>query len=281
MAKRRHLIQTIGFLALNGNLKGFFEGRIYQGSLKQFCVPALNCYACPGALGSCPIGSMQAVMNSPKFNIPYFAMGLVTLFGLLLGRVYCGYLCPFGLFQDLLAKIPSKKFRLPKFVRIIPYAILAVFVFALPLFLVDKFGMSDPAYCKYICPSGTLFAGIPLLLTNPLLRSALGWLFSWKMMILVAVSLLSIIVPRFFCKTMCPLGALFGIFNPISFYRLQVDEACISCKACTKACPMDLKPHKTPNHPACIRCHACVDTCPVGAIHGNIPALLQQGKQSY
>ena len=59
----RRLSQAAFFALTNGYARGFAEGRIYKGSLKKLCVPGLNCYSCPGALGSCPIGSLQAVLD--------------------------------------------------------------------------------------------------------------------------------------------------------------------------------------------------------------------------
>ena len=155
----------------NGYLKGFVEGKIYRGSSKALCVPGLNCYSCPGALGACPIGSLQAVLDSGKFQFSCYVFGFLMLFGTLMGRFVCGWLCPFGLVQDLLHKIPlfHKKKNLPghRFLRYGKYLVLAVFVILLPMTVVGVTGMGDPWFCKYICPSGTLFGGLPLLASNP------------------------------------------------------------------------------------------------------------------
>jgi len=264
---RRHLIQALGVLVFNGNLKGFLTGKIYQGKLKNLCVPVLNCYACPGAVGSCPIGSLQAISNHKNFNLSFYVLGLIGLFGILLGRFFCGYLCPFGFFQDLLAKIPSKKIRIKnRFNNIVRYSILIIMVFLIPIFVTDKFGMGDPVFCKYICPSGTLLGAFPLLTVNPALRGAIGSLFFLKVGIFVAISVLSIFIFRFFCRLICPLGALLGLFNPVSFYRFRIDDSCISCGKCERACKMGINPVETPNSTECIRCDDCVKECPVSAI---------------
>ena len=109
--RKKNIIQALATLATNANLKGFFEGRIYTGNTKVACVPGLNCYSCPGAVGSCPIGSLQAVIGSKKFSISYYVFGIMILIGALLGRLVCGLLCPFGFVQDLLYKIPTPKFK--------------------------------------------------------------------------------------------------------------------------------------------------------------------------
>ncbi len=255
----------------NGYAAGFVKGRIFQGQTKRFCLPGLNCYSCPGALGACPIGSLQAVLSSRDYSFSFYVAGFLMLVGALAGRFVCGWLCPFGLVQDLLNKIPfPKKLRkLPgdRFLRYLKYVILAGFVIILPLTVLDIIGQGSPWFCKYICPSGTLLGGIPLVATNPPLRAALGWLFTWKTTILVVLVLLSVIVFRPFCRYLCPLGAIYGCFNPIALYRFKVDdERCTKCAVCQKACPMDIPVYNTPNSPECIRCGKCKEACPHNAI---------------
>ncbi len=262
----------ICFTALtNGYATGFVKGKIYTGPGKKFCLPGLNCYSCPGSLGACPIGSLQAVLGDRNYNFAFYVIGFLILVGALTGRFVCGWLCPFGLVQDLLYKIPfpKKLKKLPgdKILRYLKYVILAGFVIILPLTVTDIVGQGSPWFCKYICPSGTLFGGIPLIAANPALQSVLGWLFTWKVAILVVLILLSVIVFRPFCKYLCPLGAIYGLFNPIALYRFQIDEhKCTNCGACQKACPMDIPVQKTPNSPECIRCGKCKASCPHSAI---------------
>lgn len=266
--KRRHLIQALGALALNGNLRGFLEGRIYTGPSKNICVPALNCYSCPGALGSCPIGSLQAVGGSPGFKLSHYVLGLMIVFGMLGGRVFCGYLCPFGFFQDLMKKIKKINLKFPRIFRILSYLkyIILILTITLPIFLKNEIGMADPYFCKYICPSGTLFAGLPLISKNPLLRETLGALFTWKLSIAIIIVVASIFIYRPFCRFICPLGAFLGLFNKIGFYNFEISDKCISCGACEKACGFDIYTKETPNSPECIRCDECIEACPVNAI---------------
>ena len=273
--RSRHVMQAAWALLTTGYLAGFLHGKIYQGPWKKLCVPGLNCYSCPGALGSCPIGALQAVLSSRNFQFAYYVVGFLLLIGALLGRFVCGFLSPFGWIQDLLHKIPfprkCKTFRGDKLLRKVKYGILLIFVILLPLFLVDILGQGTPWFCKLICPAGMLEGGIPLVLLNQGLRSAIGWLYAWKGVILGCTVLLSIWIYRPFCKYLCPLGAIYSLFNPISIFRLRVDrEKCTQCGACAKACGMHLNPVQTPNHPECIRCGACQNTCPSGAIHCGI-----------
>lgn len=269
--RKRLTVQALWAFLTNSYLMGFLQGKIYQGKLKKLCVPGLNCYSCPSALGACPIGSLQAVIGSWKFKFAAYVSGFLIFTGALIGRVVCGWLCPFGLIQDLLHKIPFPKkvktFRGDKLLRKLKYLILLVFVILLPMFAVDILGQGAPAFCKYICPAGTLEGGLPLVLLNKGLRSAVGWLYAWKNLILVLTVLASMMIYRPFCKYICPLGAIYSVFNPISIFRYQVDkEKCTSCGACARACKMNVNPVETPNSPECIRCGACKSICPVGAI---------------
>ena len=268
----RHWFQAAWFALTNGYVLGFLEGKIYRGKLKSVCVPGLNCYSCPGALGACPIGSLQAVMDSGTFKFSCYVFGFLILFGTCLGRFICGWLCPFGLAQDLLHKVPlfKKRKNLPghRWLVWLKYVVLALFVLILPATVaVTVTGMGEPWFCKYLCPSGTLFGGLPLIGANPGLRAAAGALFRWKLAILLVVVILSVKYYRPFCKYLCPLGAVYGCFNPIALYRLRVDEEkCVKCSACQKACGMDIPVWEKPNSMECIRCGDCRAACPTGAI---------------
>ena len=273
-AAKRHArtLAQLAFAALsNGYAAGFAQGKIFRGAGKFACVPGLNCYSCPGAVASCPLGSLQAVLTGREHKFPFYALGFLLFFGALFGRLVCGWLCPFGLVQDLLHKIPvpKKLRRLPgeRLLRLLKYAVLAGFVLVLPLVALDVAGQGQPWFCKVICPSGTLFGGIPLLASNPPLRAALGWLFTWKAAVLLVLAALSLFLWRPFCRYLCPLGAIYGLFNPVAVVRLRIDEGrCTDCGACRRACKLDLDVRRAPNHPDCVRCGGCRKACPHGAI---------------
>lgn len=266
------LVTQACFAALsNGYVKGFASGRIFEGKSKFLCVPGLNCYSCPGALASCPIGSLQATLNAREYRLSLYVAGLLVVFGTLLGRFVCGFLCPFGLVQDLLFKIPfvRKIRKIPgeKGLRWLRFIFLVIFVILLPMFVIDITGLGEPWFCKFICPAGTLEGGVPLVLLNGAMRGAAGFLFKWKLLILIITLLSSIVIYRPFCRYVCPLGAIYGIFNKISFYRIKIDtEKCTKCGACQKACKLDIPVWKNPDSMDCIRCGDCKITCPQKAI---------------
>jgi polyferredoxin len=196
----------------------------------------------------------------------------MMMFGLLFGRFICGFLCPFGLFQELLYKIPSYKARDPRrsywrWLRWIKYFLLAVFVVGLPLIARNGMGLGDPAFCKYICPAGTITAGLPLVAANPPMREAIGWLFVLKFSIAIVVVIACVPAYRFFCRALCPLGAFYGLFNRISLYRLSVDEDnCVRCGKCAGVCKMGVDPSRTPGSPECVSCGDCVRACGFSAL---------------
>lgn len=271
----RHLFQIFWTFITNSFLTGFIQGKIYTGKLKHMCLPGLNCYSCPGALGSCPVGSLQSALGSRGSKVSLYVSGFLIFSGAVFGRFICGWLCPFGLFQDLLHKIPFVKkitaFKSDKLLRRLKYVILLVFVIILPMVVTDISGQGSPWFCKYICPAGMLQGGLPLTLLNEGLRSAIGFLYAWKFVILAATVILSIIIYRPFCKYICPLGAIYGLFNKISVVRLRCDEEkCVHCGKCSRVCKMNVNPSENPNSSECIRCGLCEKSCPTGALRCNL-----------
>ena len=269
LARFRGWIQAGATLLTNIHLPNFVKGEIYQGKGKTVCVPGLNCYSCPAASGACPIGSFQSVVGSSKFSFSYYITGFLILLGVLLGRFICGFLCPFGWLQELLHKIPTKKFSTRKLkpLTYLKYVILAVTVVLLPAIIVNDVGISDPFFCKYLCPQGVLEGAIPLSAVNAGIRAALGSLFTWKLTVLLAVVVLSVLFFRPFCKWICPLGAFYALLNKVSLFQMKVDKnKCISCGKCAGACKMDVDVTKTPNHTECIRCGMCISACPTNAV---------------
>lgn len=286
--KRRKRLRTaaqLSFAALfNGYFAGFAKGRIFTGPSKGVCVPVLNCYSCPGALGACPIGSLQSVAGGRGRSVSFYVLGALMLLGVVFGRLICGFACPFGFLQDMAARLPVRKLKIPeradRLARRIKYLMLAA-VLILPAAVSAAHGIASPYFCKYFCPAGTLEGGLPLLLANDNLRQMAGAIFTWKFFILVAVITGSVLVERFFCRYFCPLGAAYSLFNRFAFYRMELDSAkCVSCGRCEAVCPMAVKVTEDINGAECIRCGKCRDVCPTDAIRSGFSAASCDARES-
>lgn len=258
---KRRLVQVICAILYNCNITGFAKGIIFRGASKAVCVPGLNCYSCPGAVAACPLGSLQSALVGSKFKIPYYVLGTLILFGVLFGRMICAFLCPFGLIQELLYKIPLPKIKKNKITRILSYGkyvVLGILVLWMPI----AFGY--PAFCKYVCPAGTLEAGVPLLIKNEALRNLADVLFNWKIGVLLFVILMVIVLYRGFCRFLCPLGAIYSFFNKVSVFGVEVEkDLCTGCNACVRHCKMDVK---KVGDKECIQCGDCIAICNTNAI---------------
>ena len=263
MPTRRRIIQVYAALLYNANIKGFVSGRLYRGATKNLCVPGLNCYSCPGAIAACPMGALQNALEASDTRTPYYVIGILVLFGILLGRTICGFLCPVGLFQELLYKIKTPKLKKNSYTRVFSYTkyiILVALVIVIPIFI------KSPTFCKYICPAGTFEGGIGLL-SNPNntdYLAMLGSIFTWKFAVLVAIIVLSLFIFRFFCRFICPLGAIYGFFNKFALIGVKLEkDKCTECGLCISHCKMDIR--HVGDH-ECINCGECIPVCPTKAI---------------
>jgi len=281
MEALRKWVQAIALLLTNGSWAFPFTRTIYQGPLKVVCSPGLNCYSCPAATTACPLGALQQMLagvrmalDSGQYFFGLYVLGTLGVVGGFLGRMVCGWLCPFGLFQELLHKIPSPKLPVPRGLRFVKFGIFAVMVVVMPLTLVNEMGIGSPWFCKLLCPAGTLEAGLPMLFLQPSLRSAIGPLFYTKLSLLLIFVLWSVLASRPFCRTACPLGAFYALFSHVRLIKLRLNEArCTKCKACHQVCPMGVHFNETPDDTECISCLACSRVCPTQAIHLEVGGL--------
>jgi len=246
----RRKIQVFSLIALNSSL--FFE-------IKSFCMPVLNCHSCPIALFACPIGVLGQF--SALHIFPFFILGILILFGVLLGRLFCGWACPFGLFQELLYKIPSHKITISKRFEHSKYFILILTVWAVPfLWGTDSLFF----FCK-ICPPGTLQSAIPWAFIKGNVPEVVPFIL--RIMLLLSIIGLITSNERSFCKIICPLGAFMGIFNKISLFFIKKDDRkCNNCGDCEKVCPMGVTRSnddilEKQRSLSCILCLRCSETC--------------------
>ncbi|MEO0237156.1 MAG: 4Fe-4S binding protein [candidate division WOR-3 bacterium] len=256
----RRIIQIVSFIIFNPYiLLNPKTGKVlYQGKLKSLCVPILNCYSCPLAVGSCPLGALQQTIKISQ--IPYLLLGFFGTIGIFIGRYPCGNFCPFGFLQELLYRIKSFKFRVKRPFRYIKY------IFLILSFLIP-FLYKEPFFCKFICPAGTIEASLPQIIFNPALLSNISWIFYLKIFFGISFIFSSITTKRFFCSTVCPIGAIYGLLNRISLLQIKYDkEKCTKCGVCNAVCPMDINIYENPHDIDCIRCFECVNRCPYGAL---------------
>ena len=217
-----------------------------------------NCYACPAAITACPIGSLQhfGVIR----RVPYYLLGFLGLVGILIGRLACGWFCPFGMLQELMYKIPLPKWKMSNRLARFRYVIFVALVVIAPIVTYE------PWFCK-LCPAGALEAGLPLVIFDTQIRALAGLLFAIKMVTLVGFLLWFMVTTRPFCRFVCPLGSVYAPFNAVSGIHLSFDaERCTHCDACASVCPTELYPPDEIDSEACVRCLECLKSCPTGAL---------------
>jgi len=272
--------QLIGLVALNS----YF----WSPAGKAVCLPVLNCHACTVSATACPIGSITAFALMRR--VPFYIIGMLGIVGLSVGRAFCGWLCPFGLLQDALYRLRTRKLRLPRAVNWLKYALLSALVIALPtavgaggadrtsIRVVDE-SAGGLDFCALVCPAGTLSAGLPGLIAREDLRSGMTWK-SWMKLALLAVVLGTVVLARrAFCRALCPLGATMALTSRVSLFQLQTDPAkCTRCHLCVAVCPTEAR--QIPNTQGqleataeCTMCLDCVRQCPeAGALSARLAA---------
>ncbi len=224
--------------------------------LKRIPSPVLHCYSCPLSSFACPVGTIQHLIVVRDF--PFYTLGIISLIFIFIGKLSCGFMCPFGFFQDLLFKIKTRFKIKPKIKNLFwaKYGVIFSLVILGPLIFYETL------FCK-VCPSGTLTAGISQVIINPSLRGLIGPLYISKIVVLSFFIIWFIFEERPFCNYLCPLGGFIGIFNKFSYLKIEVDKnKCIECYKCEKVCPFSITTFKDPNNINCIRCGKCIDICP-------------------
>ncbi len=289
MVGLRWLIQTLVAFGTNAYLLFPWGSVIYQGPLKAVCHPGLNCYSCPAALLSCPVGAVQNFIASLRFTAPgdiprlgAMVVGYLGFIGTLVGRLPCGWLCPFGYIQDLLHKVPTPKFTLWAPLRYVKYGVLVLTVIIMPLFLMDPYNLGQPWFCKLICPAGTLLGAIPLVILKPQLWTTLGFYFWNKITILAVIVILAMFISRPFCRILCPLGAFYSLFTRMTLVQLEFTKGnCVECLACVKACPTGVAPYRERDSRECIMCLKCLDSCHFRALSFSLRRPLPPIQESH
>ncbi len=264
---KRRLIQLYAALLFNANIKGYIQGNMFSGKEKFICSPGINCYSCPGAIGACPLGTLQNSLKDKNYF--FYIFGIIFLYGLIFGRFICGWLCPFGLVQDLLHKIKTPKLKKSPVTRALSYLKYVILALAI-IFAALSIGT---IFCQYICPAGILEAAFGMLPAEPdSLLPILGAGFTWKFTLFICFVVISVFVYRAFCRFICPMGAIYSLFNKISFFGIKLEKPkCTNCGRCIAKCEMDIR-HVGDRE--CISCGECIDVCPTKAISFKGPKIL-------
>ena len=242
--------------------------------LHNVCGPVFHCYSCPLAAFACPIG---VVANFSALHvIPFLAIGTLAVTGALLGTLLCGWACPFGFLQDLLGKVPTPKFTLLKWTGYSRYAVLVGLVVAVPYF----WGADHALFICRVCPAGALEAALPNVVRASLYEPQIVWPSAVKITITLLFLTAVLFTWRPWCRLLCPLGAIYGLFNRTSafFLKFQPDK-CTSCGECRKACRYGVAPGERANDPRCIRCLECTKcgAFAFGSVLSTAPVAEDQG----
>ena len=233
--------------------------------LHTMCSPVFHCYACPLSTFACPIGVLAQFGALHVF--PFIAVGLLVAVGAFFGTLICGWACPFGFLQDLTAKVPTPKFDLPKYTGYFRYVMLIGTVLAIPYF----FGESHPLFVCRVCPAGALEAAVPTMAGQAIAGQEVVWPNAVKLTILALFLIAIFFMKRPWCRVLCPLGAIFSLFNRVSAFFLRFNtEKCTHCDRCHKLCEYGIEPEKTPNDLHCIRCLECTKCSPEALNLGSI-----------
>ena len=214
----------------------------------------------------CPFGGVATIYEfatSGGFiqkihSSSFILMILGVIIAILFGAFFCGYICPFGTFQEWIGKIGRKLFpkkynhfipkKLDRILRYLRYAVLAMVIYQTAITAKLVFESVDPYYALF-----NFF-------TNEVAISAY--------IALGIIVVLSLFVERPWCKYFCPYGAVLGLFNLVRIFKIRRNkDTCIGCKLCDKACPMNIEVSKVStvyNH-QCISCHQCSSdvSCPM------------------
>ena len=231
--------------------------------LHSVCGPVFHCHSCPLAAFACPVG---VVANFAALHLfPFIALGIIVIVGIFLGSIVCGWLCPFGMLQDLFRRIPAPKFNLPKWAGAFRYVVLVGAVLAVPYF----FGTGHPLFVCNFCPVAGLEASVPNMVSQAAAGQGVIWPNLLKLSIIILLLIAVFFVNRPWCRLLCPLGAFFGLFNKISAFFLGFDpDKCTNCNQCRNICEYGIDPVARPNDSRCIRCFECTK-CGPGALTVN------------
>ena len=267
---KRYLTQVVVAFLYNSKPFVKLEGKKLAVPVQDVCVPGLNCMHCRYSLAGCPLGIAQKAMRGGWESVAWQVWGILVLIALIFGRMICGWACPIGFFQELLHKVPVPKINKNKFTRKLAnlkYIVGVVLVLAIPYYTGHYTSNGISSFCATICPGLLLEAAILPKVLNGQWSALTSLFYNARFYWLLFLIITMLVVYRPFCRFLCPLGAVYGLFNKFSLMGIKVDKhKCVHCKVCRKVCKMDVK---IAGDRECISCGECLDKCPTKAISYN------------
>ncbi|MHA1712595.1 MAG: 4Fe-4S binding protein [Candidatus Ranarchaeia archaeon] len=310
----RRIVQVFFFVALNAGIVGVLNEAEwfapiaasppiasllsiieYWGAVVQsyfFVLPILQTYSNPATVSTGLFSLLQIRIISGFF--PFLEIGVLLITVLLVGRGFCGWVCPFGTLQDIIAKAPTKKWRidpnLNKDLAEIKYYLLGVILVLCTWIgistvqgtaegLKNALGALADGPFDAISPAATidtLFSWMIIEGVMPTLDNIVGFLsmpiFFWiRVGFLLFIVFLSMFIPRAFCRYFCPMGALAAIFSKYSFFGYtRKPHLCDKLRVCEEQCPMGIRILQEDwmqiRSRECINCGICWASCPLKAI---------------
>ena len=258
-------------------------------------LPVLASVKAPGAYSGA-LDATTLLLSQPIF--PWLPIGIFLVAGALIGRGMCGWVCPVGFLQDIITGVKGRVTQVQRrnqnyWVRLKYLLVVAAFILSGSLAIsLNNGGGSDykaglgpfaDGLFVAITPEGTLFGTIPGMIaglaktTNAQSYLANVPVLTWvNIVILAGFFVMAWQIPRFWCRYICPVGAIMAIMQKNSLLGMHRDPVkCADCKECQDACPMQVPildlDWKKFNDSECILCMACVDACPSGALSLKFP----------
>jgi len=269
----RHATQLLATVFANGKLIGLTSTGVI--------VPYLH-------VTQAPFSTVHGAYESLEYTIargvfPLLVLGVIYLTAVTVGRLFCGWACPFGLVQDLMSYLPFKKERVSSATAsqlkdlkwaVLGFSLVSVLLVAWRRSSSAIAGQEDPmgpfsdSPFSVVSPAGTLFAYLPwMVMWNSNVLATAGIIAWVKLAFFVGIMVPSLYIPRFFCRYFCPMGTL---LEPLSSYKLlriarfsKVNQDVN--KILGDVCPMGVQLDKeeyVSDHPGCIHCGKCVVESP-------------------
>jgi len=302
----RFIVQLVSLVAVNGLAFTLIYPFIKLKPI-PFGLPILASVNSPYTAIYSSLDLIQLELSQPEF--PWIVLGTILLIGAVVGRAFCGWVCPIGFIQDIITTLKNRldvvsprthktAKKLKYYLLFLTMLISATLGLSLYLGMGSDYKIALDVFATgpftAFSPDGTLFGTVPALLRTlsqnlssivahpPTIQEV--WAQISKVPPLLALTLLILIgffaaawkVPRFWCRYICPTGALMAIFQRHSFTGIKRDPVkCTKCPHCEVKCPMQINildlPWEKFNDPECIMCMECIDACPHGSLSPKFP----------